>query len=91
MSRSNSLAAKDATEEQRREAARLMGSARTPEKIQKALQNLAARPADKLGGRKPKALAEIPCTCEAGDSREGHRWNCPRGQAIKRRQKAGEL
>lgn len=84
--------AKDSTEEERREAARLLGSIITPKKrahIEKLRQNAAEN--GKLGGRPLMPLSEIPCNCEAGDSLEGHRWNCPRGQAIKRRQKAGTL
>src|SRR4028119_1103516 len=86
-----SLAKKDATEEQRREAARLMGSARTEAKIAAAVRNLAARSPDALGGRPLKRLAEIERRCGAGEALEGHAWDCPRGQAIKRRRKAGKL
>jgi hypothetical protein len=84
-----SPADKQASPEARKEAARLMGSARTPAKTEAAKRNA---PINGLkGGRPQKPLAEIPCRCEAGDALEGHRWNCPRGQAIKRRQKAGKL
>ena len=89
--KAKSPAEKDATPDARSEAARLMGRARTDAKIAAVMRNLAARPEDKKGGRPQKPLAEIPCRCEAGDALEGHRWNCPRGQAIKRRRKAGKL
>ena len=84
-----SPANKQASPEARKEAARLMGSARTPAKTEAAKRN---SPINGLkGGRPQKPLAEIPCRCEAGEALDGHRWNCPRGQAIKRRQKAGRL
>jgi hypothetical protein len=75
----------------RREAARLMGSARTPAKAEAARRN-ANGPGRKAnpGGRPLKPLAEIPCSCGAGDSME-HKTYCLRGQAIRRRQKAGKL
>lgn len=81
------LAKHDATEEERREAARAMGRAKTPAKAAAARANgfKAGDPRTKSGGRSPVALDSIPCDCEAGSSLEGHRWNCPRGQAIKRR------
>jgi hypothetical protein len=70
--------------EARREAARLMGSVRTPAKGKNSAIN------GLKGGRPRKPLSAIECRCGAGESLEGHRWNCPRGQAIKRRnQKAG--
>ena len=84
-----SPAAKQASPEARREAARLMGSARTEAKREAAKRN---GPINGLkGGRPLKRLEEIECRCEAGDALDGHRWDCPRGQAIKRRQKAGSL
>jgi len=85
------LAAKDATEEERKKAAAMMGRAKTPKKVEAAIGNLSARTPDQMGGRPRKSLTEIPCNCTAGDDLQGHRWNCPRGQAIKRRQKNGEL
>jgi hypothetical protein len=84
--------AKEYTDEERRAAARVLGSISTPKKrahIERIRQNAAE--VGKLGGRPLKALSEIPCNCGAGDALDGHRWNCPRGQAIKRRQKAGTL
>jgi len=81
----------------RREAARLMGSARTPAKAEAAKRN-ANSPGRKAnpGGRPLKPLLEIPCTCRDGDPAvvaglEGHKTYCLRGQAIRRRQKAGKL
>ena len=81
------LAAKDATPEERRAAAALMGSARTPAKMAAVEKARAARSPEQLGGVKPRSLQSIPCTCDAGEALEGHRWNCARGQAIKRRTK----
>jgi hypothetical protein len=66
-----------------------MGSARTPAKREAAQRN--ARINGLKGGRPTKPLEDILCNCDAGDALEGHRWNCPRGQAIKRRKKAGTL
>jgi hypothetical protein len=40
-------------------------------------------------GLKPTLLSALACTCVAGDALEGHKWDCPRGQAIKRRIKEG--
>ena len=76
----------------RREAARLMGSARTPAKAAAAKRN-ANSPGRKAnpGGRPLKPLAEITCTCGRGEALEGHPTTCPRGRAIRRRQKAGKL
>ena len=76
----------------RREAARLMGSARTPAKAAAAKRN-ANGPGRKAnpGGRPLKALADIPCTCGRGDALEGHPTTCLRGLAIRRRRKAGKL
>jgi hypothetical protein len=74
------------------EAGRLLGSITTPKKREASRQNiLAAKARGKVGGRPTKPLTEIPCRCEAGEALEGHRWDCPRGQAIKRRRKAGTL
>ena len=84
-----SLRAADTTAEARREAARLMGSVTSELKAQRAREN--GRKAPPGPGRSQLPLSEITCTCEAGEALEGHRWNCPRGQAIKRRKKAGTL
>jgi hypothetical protein len=40
------------------------------------------------GGRTFRPLSETPCTC-GGAAGLDHRWDCPRGRTIKRRQKAG--
>lgn len=85
----SSPASKSVSDEARREAARLMGRARTPAKIEKARINA---PINGLkGGRPTKPLSEIPCKCGAGDALDGHTWDCLRGQAIKRRKKTGTL
>ena len=76
----------------RREAARLMGSARTPAKAEAAKRN-ANGPGRKAnpGGRPMLPLSAITCTCGRGDALDGHPTTCPRGRAIRRRQKAGLL
>ena len=74
------------SEEARREAARLMGSARTERKAAAAREN--ARKRIQGGGRPFKPIAEIECTCGAGMELK-HSSRCPRGQAIKRRQEKG--
>lgn len=81
-----SPSAKGATMEERRAAAAAMGSARTPAKMAASRRN-GILGADS-GGRPPKPLNEIECRCGAGDALTGHKWDCPRGQAIKRRMKA---
>ena len=87
-----SLATKDTTEDARKEAARLMGSIKTEKKAAAARAN-GFKPGHpsfvKNPGAKLKALYSLPCTCTAGDTTEGHKWDCPRGQAIKRRLKEG--
>jgi len=83
------LASKDASAEQRREAARLMGRAVTPAKI---AANRINGPINGLkGGRPVLPLSQIACTCGAGEGLEGHKSYCPRGQAIARRRKSGKL
>ena len=62
-----------------------MGSARTPAKIAAARENVAK--ARSLRSFKP--LADIPCTCGAGESLE-HKSTCPRGRTIRRRRKLGQ-
>ena len=85
------LAAKNATPEERRAAAAMMGSARTEKKAAASRANQAKRTPGKFGGPKPKNIFLLPCKepCTAGESLEGHRWECPRGQAIRRRQRLG--
>jgi len=73
----------------------------TPEEIARVLSHLGKRRSPKkaatsatngrLGGRPQKPLAEIACTCGRGDALDGHPTTCPRGRAIRRRQKAGGL
>ena len=73
------------------EAARQMGRTRSERKAATSRENAARRMPEQMPGRTPKPLAEIPCRCDAGGAMVGHRWDCPRGQAIKRREKAGAL
>ncbi len=84
-----SPATKEATEEARREAARLMGSIKTEKKAQASRANGFKPGNPGSPGRARKALSEFPCSCEEPDSLTGHKWDCMRGQAIKRRQKQG--
>lgn len=80
-----SPASKDASAEARREAARIMGQSRSEAKLAALRRNA---PINGLkGGRPRKDISEIPCKCCAGDATEGHKWDCPRGQALKRRAK----
>ena len=87
----SALASKEAPEEARKEAARLMGSIKTEKKAAAARANgfKPGHAGHHGGGRKVKALTELVCSCGAGDTTEGHKWDCPRGQAIKRRIKEG--
>lgn len=83
------LASKEATEEARREAARLMGSIKTEKKARASRANGFKPGNPGSPGRARKRLTEIPCSCGAGEALEGHKWDCMRGQAIKRRTKQG--
>lgn len=93
------LASKEASEEARKEAARLMGSTKTEKKAAAARANgfKPGHPGHKNGGRKMTPLSEILCSCGGGDTTElwtaetdtGHKWNCKRAQAIKRRASEG--
>jgi len=49
-----------------------------------------ATSAGRRTGPAPKPLSEFPCTCGggAGTRREDHKSTCPRGAAIRRREKA---
>lgn len=87
----SSLASKGADEEARREAARLMGSVRTEKKAASSRAN-GFKPGHepyRAGGRKLQHLYALPCSCGAGDTIEGHKWDCARMKAIKRRVKEG--
>lgn len=70
-------------------AGRALGSIKTPKKAEASRRN--GLMANGAGGRPLKPLAEIPCSCGAGEELEGHKTYCLRGQAIRRRQKAGRL
>lgn len=93
------LASKDASEDARKEAARLMGSVKTEKKAEASRRNgfKPGHPGHKNGGRRMTPLGEIPCSCEGGDTTElwsvetgtGHKWSCKRAQAIKRRAAEG--
>lgn len=83
------LRRQSATDEERKQAAAMMGSARTEAKAAASREN--GKKAPPGPGRSLSPLDSIRCTCAAGDSLEGHKWDCPRGQAIKRRMKAGTL
>jgi hypothetical protein len=74
------------------DAARRLGSIKSEKKAQSSRDNiLAAKAAGKMGGKPPKPLNEITCTCGRGETLEGHPTTCPRGRAIRRWQKAGRL
>ena len=66
------------TTRQLREAAQVMGEARSERKT------LAARENGKQGGRPLKPLEQLPCTC--GPDAAHHTSRCPRGKAVKRRE-----
>ncbi len=83
------LRASNISDAEKRAAASVMGSIRTERKSSSSRDNLAKRPPEKLGGLTPKPLYSLTCSCGAGEALEGHKWSCPRGQAIKRRQKEG--
>lgn len=61
------------------EAARILGSIRTPKKAASSKEN------GVKGGRPKKAIDELPCTC--GRQGTDHTAVCPRGRALRRRQK----
>ena len=75
-----------ATPEEIRRALSYIGSIKTPKKAAASRRN-----GQLYGGRPVKPLSEIACTCGRGDTLEGHPTTCPRGRAIRRRQKAGTL
>lgn len=84
-----SLKRAGASDEERSAAARAMGSARTEAKAAASREN--GKKAPPGPGRPLRPINEIPCTCGKPDVIDGHPTTCPRGQAIKRRQKAGTL
>ena len=69
----------------RRQAAALMGSATTPRKKASSAEN------GKLGGKRMTPMAEIVCSCGAGDvtvddaGKPLHPTTCPRGRVIRYR------
>jgi hypothetical protein len=75
------------TGEKKLAAAVALGSIKTERKAAASREN--GKRASAGPGVPPKPLMEIQCTCTAGESLEGHRWDCPRGQAVKRRKKEG--
>ena len=77
------------TPSEKNAAAVALGSIKTEKKAAASRENWKKAPPGK--GRAFGPLSEVVCTCEAGDAIEGHRWDCPRGQSIKRRKKAGKL
>lgn len=89
MDNPTALASKDASAEARKEAARLMGSIKTERKAASSRANGFKQGNPGSPGRSRKPLSEIPCSCTAGDALEGHKWDCMKGQAIKRRTKQG--
>ena len=68
--------------EARREAARLLGRARSEAKARAVREN------GKLGGGQFKRLEDIPCNC--GGEGFDHKSTCPRGRTIRRRRKLGQ-
>ena len=70
-------------------AAAALGSIRTEKKAAASREN--GKKAPPGPGMPARPLSEIRCTCDAGEALTGHHYVCPRGRAIKRRQKAGTL
>jgi hypothetical protein len=71
--------------EARRRAAALLGSVTSERKRITSAQNGRM---SRLGGRPRLPLSAFACTC-GGEGLE-HKSTCPRGQAIRRRQKRGQ-
>ena len=67
--------------EEVRRALSYIGSIRTPKKAEASRRN-----GRLYGGRPPKPLEENPCDC--GGEGMSHKSTCPRGRAIRRRQKS---
>ena len=69
----------------------MLGSIKTPKKTESSRRNVKiALQHARNQGRKPWPLSRYECTCGKGEALEGHAWDCPRGQAIKRRLKKGQ-
>jgi hypothetical protein len=66
------------------EAGRRGGSVRSERKAAAVREN------GKLGGKKPRPLADIFCSCGSESLTSGHKSTCPRGRAIKRRLAKGQ-
>jgi len=64
-------------------AAVALGSRKSEAKAAASREN--GRKSSPGPGVPPKPLSGIRCSCTAGEALEGHKWDCPRGQAIKRR------
>ena len=79
------------TGEKKLAAAVALGAIKTEKKAAASAKNgfKPGNTASKNGGRKVVALYSLKCSCGAGDTTEGHKWSCPRAQAIKRRIKEG--
>jgi hypothetical protein len=65
------------------EAARALGSIKTEKKAASSREN------GKKGGRRIKALEDIPCICATDAGMIEHKSTCLRGRAIKYREKKG--
>jgi hypothetical protein len=74
-----------ATPDEIRRVYSMMGRRSSPAKKAAVAQN------GQKGGRPQTPLSEIPCTCGAGDSIEGHKTTCPRGLAIYRRKRPSTI
>ena len=85
------LRRKGVSEVEAKAAAAVLGSVKSERKAATSAAN-GFKPGNQIGGRKQIPLDKLDCPCGlAGDALAGHKWNCPRGQAIKRRIKAGKL
>jgi hypothetical protein len=69
------------------QAARLLGSIRTPKRAAASKRNglLGGRP---QGTEKPLSALECKCSATADGADNAHKTYCPRGQAWRRRQKS---
>lgn len=79
------------TGEKKLAAAVALGSIKTEKKAAASARN-GFKPGNnfaKNGGRPMRHLFELVCSCDAGDTTEGHHWDCPRARALKRRIKEG--